>query len=521
MKLNDLLSRISVVWSSNVINLDITDVEYDSRCVQEGNLFFAIKGLQDDGNLFIQEAIENGAVAVIASREYYELATSAEGLSNSNYEKSFAFVMEKNIPLIITEDPVEDVSFISAYFYNYPSRDLNVIGITGTNGKTSITYFLETILNATGYRAGVVGSVSYRYAGKEIDQIEYTTPKSLYLQRIIKTMKLEGVSHLAMEVSSHGIELGRVSNIDFDVAIYTNLSREHMDFHSDMEDYFEVKKRFFTQLLVSSTKKKKVAIVNIDCEYGRKLVEILKLMKEIDLYTYGFSTEADLWVDEYKLSDQGSSFTLRVDEKEYNFNIPLIGRHSIYNAMAALTLAINVYGIDIKKLQGVFDDKFVIPGRLERVLSGHNVFVDYAHTDDALQNIFVALRNVFPNKKIITVFGCGGDRDKGKRPKMGKVVSDLSDYAIVTSDNPRDEDPKIVIDSIVAGMRPKGYEVELNRKSAIEKAIANYSQSTDVILIAGKGHETYQLIKGVKYDFDDRKIAINALKSFRNAQAVV
>jgi len=504
MKLKEIISKIESVWSSNIADIDIIDVEYDSRQVQKGMLFFAVKGEQDDGNLFIDEALNKGAVCIVVSTEYYGAAKNG---TNVVYKKSFDRITKEKVPVVVAQDVVDSISKASAYFYGYPSRSLNVIGVTGTNGKTSTVFLLEAILKAANYSPGVIGTILYRYAGKEIKEIEYTTPKSLYIQRTLKDMVAHKVSHVAMEVSSHGIALGRVSDIDFDAAIFTHLTRDHMEFHKDMEDYFATKKRLFTEILNKSTKKNKVAVINIDCPYGAQLVEFVKLVSGVKFYTYGFTKEADMYVDEHEFTTHGSTFTVVDGDKKYKFELSLIGKHNIYNALSAIVLAIKFYGIKYEVIRDVLAGEIIIPGRLERVEKGYNVFVDYAHTDDALMNVLSALRNVFPDKKIITVFGCGGDRDKGKRPKMGKVVSDLSDYAIVTSDNPRHEDPLKIIESILAGMRPNIYEVIPDRHDAIKKAVQMMDKSKDVLLIAGKGHETYQLVNGVKHDFDDRSVA--------------
>lgn len=509
MKLKEILSKVNVLWSLNVTDTDISDVEYDSRVVKKGSLFFCIKGESDDGHLFVDEALSNGAAAVIVSKDYYDKAVSGE---DKKYQKTFENMKSNKVAMIVVLDTVDAVSKISAFFYDHPSRSLNVIGVTGTNGKTSTVFMMESIINEAGMSAGVIGTILYRYDGREIREIEYTTPKSLYLQRIISDMVKAKVTHVAMEVSSHSIELGRVWDIDFDVAVFTQLTRDHMEFHKDMDDYFHAKKKLFTDLLPKSAKKNKTAIINIDCPYGRKLVEFVRLVSDVHLYTYGFSPDADLRVEEHDFNAHGSVFKVRDNKELYDYELPLIGKHNIYNALASIAATVKVYGIDHNIARLALSKAHVIPGRLERVTKGHNVFVDYAHTDDALTNVLTALRNTFPDKKIITVFGCGGDRDKGKRPKMGKVVSDLSDYAIVTSDNPRHEDPDKIIESIIAGMRPNIYEVIPDRLQAIKKAIDTMDKQNDVVLIAGKGHEAYQLINGVKHDFDDRAVARKFIK---------
>jgi UDP-N-acetylmuramoyl-L-alanyl-D-glutamate--2,6-diaminopimelate ligase len=497
MKLTEVLSKFKVTWSNNIDDkVQVADVEYDSRCVKKGSVFFAVKGDQDDGNLFIDEALDKGACAVVVSKSYYDKVTSPRD----------------KLPVAVVKDTVDAVSKASAFFYKYPTRDLGLIGVTGTNGKTSTTFMIESILKGGGFSPGVIGTILYRYNGKDIKEIEYTTPKSLYLQRIMRQMADDKVTHVVMEVSSHGIELGRVSDLDFEVAVFTNLTRDHMDFHKDMDDYFHAKKKLFTDILPRSARKNKSVVINVDCEYGRKLTEFVKLLSGVKLYTYGFSPEADIWADEYEFTDHGSVFTVRDGDKSYKFELPLIGKHNIYNALASIVVGMKVYGIDQKAIYNALAHEAIVPGRLERVAKGYNIFVDYAHTDDALMNVLASLRNVFPDKRIVTVFGCGGDRDKGKRPKMGKVVSDLSDYSFVTSDNPRFEEPMNIINSIVAGMRPNCFEVIPDRKLAIKKAIETMDKSKDVILIAGKGHEDYQMIKGVKHDFDDKTVAKSFLQ---------
>jgi UDP-N-acetylmuramoyl-L-alanyl-D-glutamate--2,6-diaminopimelate ligase len=499
MKLSKIIKDFNIVGKINFKDLNISDVEYDSRKVKKDNMFFAVKGLQDDGNLFIKEAIEKGAKSVVVDEYFYNL-------SEKEYKEILAFILSKNIPLFVVKDVVKEVSKAAALFYEYPSRKLNVIGITGTNGKTSTCFLVEKIFNKASVINGVIGTVLYRYAGKTINKIEYTTPKSLYLQRIINEMQKEKVTHLAMEVSSHGVELKRVNDIDFDTAIFTNLTRDHMEFHKDMEDYFNAKKKLFTELLVKSTKKEKYAVVNIDSEYGLKLYEIIKLLSDIKTISFGKNDLSDVKLLDYLFDNEGTKFKISYNDKTYDFSFPLIGEHNIYNAISAIISTMIINKIKYETVKKALEEDFAIPGRLERVKKGKNIFVDYAHTDDALKNILKTLKNAFPDKKIITVFGCGGDRDKGKRPRMGKVVSDLSNYAIATTDNPRNEKPVDIINSITASMRKGSFEVVEDRKEAIKTAISKFDENT-VILIAGKGHETYQIIDNTKIEFDDRKVA--------------
>jgi len=510
MLLSKIISSINVIDTINFKDTDIVNIEYDSREIKSAYLFFANKGRSyvennfnpDDGHKYLIDAYNNGAIAFVVNKEFIYNIDNLE-----TYKKVYDFLKEKKQTIIVVEDTVLELAKAAALFYNYPSRSLNVIGITGTNGKTSTTYILEYLFKTANIKPGVVGSISYRYNDKIIENIEYTTPKSLYFQKIMNTMLEEKVSHFISEVSSHGIDMDRINNIDFDVAIFTNLSRDHLEYHQTMDNYFNVKKRFFTEFLLNSCKKNKYALVNIDCEYGKKLYEILKLIKEIKTVSYGFNEAAAYSVKAYSLNGVGSNFTVNFENNfTKDFRINLVGKHNIYNALVSIITSNVIYGIDTDLIYKALLNFNLIPGRIEPVLEGYNVFVDFAHTDDALSNVLLSLRNSFPDKKIITIFGCGGNRDKGKRPKMGRVVSDLSDYTYITSDNPRFEDPLKIIESISAGVKKGSYEVVVDRKEAFEKALNNFNNNKDVLLIAGKGHEAYQEIQGNKYYFNDREI---------------
>jgi len=509
MLLSKILESINVIDIINFKDFEITDIEYDSRQVKDGFLFFANKGKSyvennfspDDGHNYLIDAYNNGASVFVVNKEFIDNNDNLE-----KYKQTYDFVKEKNLTLIVVKDTVIELSKAAAFFFNYPSRSLNVIGITGTNGKTSTTFILEHILKAANKKCGVVGSISYRYNDKVINNIEYTTPKSLYYQRIMHTMLNEKVAYFISEVSSHGIDMNRVSNIDFDLVIFTNLSRDHLEYHENMDNYFNVKKRLFTEFLLNSTKKNKFALINTDCEYGKKLFEILKLSKEVKIITYGFNTKADVFVSEYSLKGIGSVFTVVFKDFKKEFKINLVGKHNIYNTLVSIIACNYIYKIDLDTIFNALNSLNSIVGRLEPVINDYNIFVDFAHTDDALKNVLLSLKTSFPDKKIISVFGCGGNRDKGKRPSMGRVVSDLSDYTYITSDNPRFEDPLKIIESISAGVKKGTYEIIVDRKEALEKAVNNFNNNTDVLLIAGKGHETYQEINGRKYYFNDRDI---------------
>lgn len=500
IKLKEIFKITEGKYSEGSLETSVADIEYDSKCIFPNTVFVAIKGENFDGNLFIPEAIQKGANALILSQEFYE---NRENI----YKDIFIKIKKKAIPYIIVKDTEKAVSQASALIYNYPSQKLSLIGITGTNGKTSITYILEKIFSYNHDSVGIIGSTLYRYPEKTIKDIEYTTPKSLFLERLISQMKDANVKYVALEASSHGIKMNRVTDLDFETAIFTNLSREHMDYHKTIEDYFETKKRLFTETLKNSKKTNKHAIINIDDEYGKKLYNTIKHISEFKTITYGFSLDCDYRITKYSIEEDYSLFTIENNNKTYSFKINLTGKHNIYNTLAAISTAIEVYKLPYQNIKNALLDKnFVIPGRLEK-LESYNIFIDYAHTDDALLNVLNALKETFPHKKIITIFGAGGDRDKGKRPKMGSVVSEFTDYAIVTSDNPRTEPPQNIIDSIVAGMKHKNYKIIIDREEAIKEAIKNFNPLEDVLLIAGKGHETYQIIGTEKIHFDDKEIA--------------
>lgn len=512
MLLSKIINVIDCLDAINFKDEKISSIDYDSREVKKGSLFFANKGKDyvennfsgDDGHLYLEEAIKNGAIACVVNEGFISL---------DNYRDIYSRIKEEHVPIIVVKDTVKEIAKAAAFFYDYPSKKMNVVGITGTNGKTSTVCILEHILKNVGLKPGVVGSVSYRYADKVISNIEYTTPKALYFQKIMKDMVDSNVSHFACEVSSHGIDFGRVNNIDFDIAVFTNLSRDHLEYHENMENYFNAKKSLFTELLISSSKKNKYALINFDCEYGKKLYEILKFNSQINVIRYGFTSESDIYVSNYNLNGRTCNFSVNINEKNFDFNLNLVGKHNIYNALACIAITASIYNIDINKIKNALESFSVVSGRLESVIENYNIFVDYAHTDDALSNVLVSLKNSFSDKRIITVFGCGGNRDKGKRPKMARIVTDLSDYTYITSDNPRFEEPEKIIESMTAGVKNGLYEVLVDRRSAIAKAIKNMNFITDILLIAGKGHETYQEIKGVKYHFDDKEIVKEIIKS--------
>lgn len=500
MELQKLLRGIEIKEVIGGIQKDIKGIAYNSKNVRKDFLFTAIRGLEVDGHNFIYEAIKNGAEAIVLEelRDLY----GKTGILVSNSRKA--------------------LSKISSNFYEDPSSELILIGITGTNGKTTTTYLLESIFKKAGFKTGVIGTINYRYGGK-VEYSPNTTPESLDLQRILWEMKKEGVSHVIMEVSSHGIDLDRVSDCHFDCAIFTNITQDHLDYHKSFQRYFESKRRLFSELLVKSNKRHKFAIINQDDPMGNKIIKGINL----PVIRYGINSNSDITVKNITTSFESLTFDVNTLRNNFTISSKLVGTFNIYNILAAIATAIQLdLSLEIIK-EGIFSVE-IVPGRFERIENhrGIRVIVDYAHTPDALERVLLSLKEILKNEenqegKIITVFGCGGDRDRTKRPLMGEISGKLSDLTILTSDNPRTEDPLVIINEIEIGLRSlllrkwsndditlwrkeKGYIKILDRREAIRYAIKLAKPFKDTILIAGKGHEDYQIIGKRRVPFDDR-----------------
>lgn len=443
------------------------NLEYDSRRIKQGDIFVALKGALVDGHKFIDKAIENGAIAVIVSEKPTEL--------------------KSGIDYFLVENLRGKLGAITSNFYGKPEKKLKIVGVTGTNGKTTTTYLIEQILGES--KVARIGTVEYKI-GDEIIEAPNTTPESLDIIKMCKKAVDKGLEYLVMEVSSHGLTSGRVDMLDFDVAVFTNLTPEHLDYHKDMEDYFYAKRILFEKL-----KDKKNGVINIDDVYGKRIYD------EFGGMTYSLKEKADLDID-------------LIEEIKPN----LLGKFNMYNLLAAIGVG-EILGIDLEVIKKRARDIKGAPGRFEPVLAGQNfkIVVDYAHTGDALENILQGVNELKGSGKIITVFGCGGDRDRIKRPVMAEIGERYSDLVIVTSDNPRTEDPNKIIEDIVKGFKTKNHIVEIDRKEAIKKAVLK-AEKDDIILIAGKGHETYQILGTTKVHFDDREIAIEAIKELEEVK---
>ncbi|MDR1400977.1 MAG: UDP-N-acetylmuramoyl-L-alanyl-D-glutamate--2,6-diaminopimelate ligase [Endomicrobium sp.] len=485
MKLKNLLQNKNVTIIGDE-NIEISGISYDSRKIYKNYAFFALPGYNTDGRKYISEAILRGASVIITKTKH-----------DAN-----------NITQVIVEDIFHFMSIFCAKFYNYPDRELNIIGITGTNGKTTTTYILESIFINSNIDCGVIGTINYRYKSKVVSG-NNTTPQSLDIYRIMREMVSDNVKYLIMEVSSHALSLGRVYGIDFDIAVFTNLTRDHLDFYKNENDYFEAKSILFKRLGVHTKRNKKYAVINIDDPYGKKLSKI-KINAEMRFYSAVDKNTADFKAKNIVITNKGSVFDLFFNNEKVKIEIRHMGLHNIYNAMAAFAVAV-YSGISLEKILKGLNNLRDIPGRLEKIDTrgmGFEVTVDYAHTDDALKNVLQVLKGL-GFKRIITIFGCGGNRDRVKRPLMGKIASEMSDFVFITSDNPRTEDPYQIILDIETGIKKsnkENYKVVVDREIAIKEAVMMASKD-DIILVAGKGHETYQIIGTKKIKFNDVKIA--------------
>lgn len=453
-------------------DIKYTGMEYDSRKIEAGNIFVALEGAVVDGHKFIKNAVENGAKAILVSKEV---------------------PLEFPVEYILVKDLRKNLGKIASEFYNYPQKKLKIIGITGTNGKTTSTYLLESILGEE--KVARIGTVEYKI-GDEVIEAQNTTPESLDIVKICKKAVDKGLEYLVMEVSSHALALGRVSMLEFDVASFTNLTLDHLDYHESMQNYFEAKRKLFTMLKV-----KENSVINIDDPYGEKLY------KEFGGYSYSLKNEsANLKGKILEFHSDGQLVELELLDRKYTVKLAILGRYNLYNVLGVIGMAL-LLGKEADEVVSGLKELKGAPGRFELINCGQDyiVVVDYAHTGDALENILQSI-NELKKGRVITVFGCGGDRDPSKRPIMGEIAQRLSDIAILTSDNPRTEDPHKIIEDVLKGMDGNNYLVEENRELAIVKAI-EIAKTNDIILIAGKGHEAYQILGRKKIHFDDREIA--------------
>ncbi|MDP4154686.1 MAG: UDP-N-acetylmuramoyl-L-alanyl-D-glutamate--2,6-diaminopimelate ligase [Bacillota bacterium] len=483
MRLQELLKNLHPLSPLTEANPEITSIENDNRKVQQGSLFICIKGYTVDGHDFAQSAVENGAAAILAERP-----------------------LMVDVPVMVVNDTMRAMAVLADAFYEHPTKQLHLIGITGTNGKTTTSHLIEKILTDAGKRTGLIGTM-YTKIGDEILETKNTTPESLTLQKTFKRMADANVEAAVMEVSSHALDLGRVHGCDYNVAVFTNLTQDHLDYHHTMEEYKRAKSLLFSQLgNTFDVKHPKFAVLNADDPAS----ETYKKSTAAHVVTYGIDQEADIKAIDIEMTSSGTKFILQTFGEHFPMKIQLIGKFSIYNVLASVAAAL-VTGIPIEQIIGSIENVKGVAGRVELVNAGQNftVIVDYAHTPDSLENVLKTIQH-FAKRKIFVVVGCGGDRDRTKRPLMAKIACQFATDPIFTSDNPRSEDPLVILKDMEEGVQGEAYLVIPDRKQAIATAIQNAADG-DVILIAGKGHETYQIIGKQVHDFDDRLVAKEAI----------
>jgi UDP-N-acetylmuramoyl-L-alanyl-D-glutamate--2,6-diaminopimelate ligase len=491
--LRELLEAVEVRTAAGDPAMLIKGIAYDSRQVEPGFLFVAIEGFNTDGHEYINEAISRGAVAVVIQRDVH-------------IPEGTAWVRVHNTR--------HALAHISARFYYHPSTKMIMIGITGTNGKTTTTNLVAAVLSASGMKTGLIGTI-YNRIGDRTIPVKHTTPESLDLQRLLSEMVADGVNICVMEVSSHALALNRVDGCEFDVAVFTNLTQDHLDFHKSMEDYLETKLKLFSSPAGAGRKSgKKYAVINAD---DSKAPIIAKAAGGC-VYTYGINCPADVWAENIVVKAGGVNFTIQGRWGRCSLNLQITGLFNVYNALAAFTTTAAL-GVPVEVIKNALEDVRGVPGRFELVNCGQDftVIVDYAHTPDGLENILSTARQL-TGGRLITVFGCGGDRDRKKRPLMGIIAASYSDYTVITSDNPRTENPLLIIEEIMAGLKlaaeEDSYNIEPDRRKAIRMAIG-MAKRDDVVVIAGKGHEDYQVIGTRKFPFDDRLEAAAALEELK------
>lgn len=483
MELSELLNSVSVIQVvGEVERKDVSSVVYDSRKIKKNSLFVAISGFNMDGHNFIRDAIDKGASAVVLEKDHF---IPDEMLHHRNVTK----ILVKNSRKALAE--------LSDYFYKQPSKKLLLTGITGTKGKTTTTYYIKNIFETAGHKTGLIGTIA-NYIGDKQIYTTLTTPESSDLNNLFSEMVEEGCTYCVMEVSSHSLVLNRVSNIFFKTAVFTNITSDHLDFHNTFEEYFKAKKILFDNL-GSDT----FCIYNYDDPSSTKLIADTKAK----CFSYGLNKSSDFYLQNISYDLEGTKFDISFRGNSWKIKTRLVGEFNAYNATAAFANCV-ILGVKPETAVKGIETTPQVPGRFETIRSENKTaIIDYSHTADSLEKTLQAIINITQGRKpVITVIGCGGNRDRTKRPVMGKIASDLSTKAYITSDNPRFEEPMVIIDEIVKGINKNNYVVIENREEAIKAAIKN-SEEDAVILIAGKGHENYQEVKGVRSHFSDKEIA--------------
>lgn len=482
MKLKQIMEGINYSIIKGNDNADINKVEYDSRNIMSGDVFFCIEGYKTDGHKYASNAVRSGASAIVCQKD---------------------IDISKNCTVIKVQDTREALAQAAANFYGHPAQKMKIIGVTGTNGKTTTTFMIKSILEKAGYKVGLIGTIA-NYIGKDKVPSHRTTPESLELHKLFKEMNENNVDYCVMEVSSHSLSLKRVYGIKFSQGIFTNLTQDHLDFHKTFENYYNAKLTLFKNSMNS--------IINMDDEYGRRVFKDIPQNK----VTYSLNADSDVLADNINMHSRGIEFDIHYKNMKERISLNLPGKYNIYNALGSAAACLNE-GISLKTVSEGLECMKCVPGRCEIVSSKYNldydIIIDFAHTPDGLINILKTARE-FTKGRLICVFGCGGDRDKTKRPIMGKIGTEMSDIAVITSDNPRSEEPGSIIDDILKGVTGNNHIVVQNRREAIKKAMG-IACKDDVIVIAGKGHEDYQILKDKTIHFDEREIVDEIVKESR------
>ena len=496
MVLCELVKNITILKIDGSDKIDIKGISYDSRDVKPGFLFVAIEGFQTDGHLYIEDAIKAGALAVLLQNEA-EVPTG--------------------VTKIWVENSREALALLAASFYGHPSSKMRLVGITGTNGKTTTSYLISSIYRHAGQKVGIVGTIA-NYIGERKLDVSHTTPEASDLQKLLRDMVDSKVDSAVIEVSSHALSLDRVKSCEFDVAVFTNLTQDHLDFHRDMDDYLQSKIKLFKDIGEGVKSGPKFVVINRDDSCAPKIISEAK----VPVITYGLHGDADVKAVDIEASGQGSSFTVSSRQGSIRLNSKLGGLFNVYNALAAFAVGLGS-GLSPEMVAESLEKVDGVPGRFELLNCGQDftVVVDYAHTPDGLENILKSARSITSGRLII-VFGCGGDRDRTKRPIMGRIAGLYSDLPIITSDNPRTEDSVSILRDVEEGinkvMKPGQYRIILDRREAIREAIME-AKKGDLVILAGKGHEDYQIIGDQKIYFNDREEARKVIFSMDNSQS--
>lgn len=488
--LPSLLDVLPEAQGLRIEDIPVISVTDDSRRVQAGSVFVAVRGTTHDGHDFLNEVIERSPAAIVAQ---CKAPAHYQGL----------WIQVANTRCVLGR--------LAARFADDPSSSMGVIGVTGTNGKTTVTSLIQNLLDRSMIKCGLIGTIKV-YDGKTFRESLQTTPGAVEIQSLLKAMRDHGCRAVSMEASSHGLDQGRCQGISFRVGVFLNLTQDHLDYHETMEAYLEAKRLLFAQMAEENPDS--VAVINIDDPAGEKLAE--EFAHQLKVITFGFSAKADFRASDVRPSVKGQSFALEAKGRSYLVKLPFVGRFNILNAIASVA-AVSGLGLSVRDVIKLLEETRQIAGRMEYVGGDRiSVFVDYAHTPDALKKACATLADLHPNR-LITVFGCGGDRDRSKRPLMGKAAASSSQFCIVTSDNPRSESVEAIINEIMPGVEATPHEVITDRREAIHRAI-EIALPSDIILIAGKGHETYQEVRGIRNHFDDREVARRALEARRKRE---